>query len=84
MLFFNEIIEGLVLSDSNLYSSNDSIPMSSFNSPSVALMNALRTPQLEVSETFSSDDYNEFQSRAHSGYSESGRINNNFRIEGDN
>ena len=80
----------LIFSDNNLIPSTDEIQFSSpqccFNTPEKALMNVLRTPQLESSETISSPDYEDHQSRANSGYSPSGFTFSNqniFNISGD-
>ncbi len=59
-------------------------PHSYFSPPDVALMNALRTPQLEATSITSSPDYNENNSRAHTGYAPTGyQFNNTFKISGD-
>ena len=63
----------LIFSDSSLIPTQDdyfqnSNPQCYFNTPEKALMNVLRTPQLESSETITSPDYEENNSRANSGY----------------
>lgn len=77
----------LIIGDSPLYSNNEnSISYrSSFNSPDIAIMNAVKTPQLEATEIISSDDYHKHQSIASSGYSPDGENENNckFKITGD-
>ena len=81
--------QNLIFSDNKLIPVEDDYestvtPHSYFNPPDVALMNALRTPQLEATEINSSSDYNENNSRAHTGYAPSGdRFNNIFRISGE-
>ena len=64
----------LIFSDNKLIPCEDdeSSPQCFFNPPEKALMNVLRTPQLNPSETVTSPDYEEFNSRANSGYSPSG------------
>lgn len=60
ILIYNELLENLLLINSDLYN-EEPIEMktmtSFFTPPAEALMNALRTPQLEFSEIISSDDY---------------------------
>jgi len=63
-----------------LISSNSSTPQCCFSSPRDALMNVLRTPQLESSETISSPDYEENNSRADTGYSPTGFTFSNQHI----
>lgn len=54
----------------------------SFNMPSVALMNVLRTPQLNFSESFESEDYKENHSRAQHGFSPSeDQFSEKFKLE---
>ena len=69
MLIFSD--NKLIPSQEELLSSNSS-PQCYFNSPEKALMNVLRTPQLESTETISSPDYEENNSRANTGYSPAG------------
>ena len=77
----------LVFSDNKLIPSEEfetSSPQCCFNTPEKALMNVLRTPQLSPSETVSSPDYDEFNSRADTGYSPEGYSYSNsgiFNIE---
>ena len=80
----------LIFSDNNLIPSADEIQNSSpqccFNTPEKALMNVLRTPQLESTETISSPEYEDHQSRADSGYSPAGFTfanQNIFSLSGD-
>jgi len=66
----------LIFSDNKLVPSEDPMlgnsPQYCFSTPEKALMGVLRTPQLNPSETISSPDYDEFNSRANSGYSPEG------------
>ena len=73
----------LIFSDNKLIPSEDlssHSPQYGFSSPEKALMNALRTPQLNPSESISSPDYDEFNSRANSGYSPEGYSYSNSGI----
>ena len=65
----------LIFSDNKLIPASQEInstPQCYFNPPEKALMNVLRTPQLESTETISSPDYEENNSRADIGYSPAG------------
>lgn len=60
ILIYNELLENLLLINSDLYNDEPvhiKTMTSFFTPPAEALMNALRTPQLEFSEVISSDDY---------------------------
>ena len=74
----------LIFSDNKLIPSEElsssHSPQYGFSSPEKALMNALRTPQLNPSESISSPDYDEFNSRANSGYSPDGYSYSNSGI----
>lgn len=85
ILSFNNFLnEQLIISDSPLFAGRETTQaVSSFSPPAVALHNVLHTPQLEATEIVSSRDYDENSTRAHSGYSPVGIINNNFKIDGD-
>ena len=66
----------LIFSDNKLIPSEEAesnSPQYCFSTPEKALMGVLRTPQLTPSETISSPDYDEFNSRASSGYSPEGQ-----------
>ena len=81
--------QSLIFSDNKLIPVEDDLtvtPHCYFNPPDVALMNALRTPQLEATQITSSPDYDDNNSRAHTGYAPSGYQFSNiniFKISGD-
>ncbi len=66
----------LVFSDTKLMPSEEliqsSTPQCCFSSPRDALMNVLSTPQLTPTESITSPDYEENNSRADTGYSPAG------------
>ena len=77
MLIFSD--NKLIPAEGNI-SSLSSSPQCCFNTPEKALMNVLRTPQLESTETISSPDYEENNSRADTGYSPAGFTFSNQHI----
>ena len=85
---FHLLNENLILNDFlGSDQSMDGIEHSShgyFSPPGVALMNSLRTPQLEFSEMNLSDDYNLNQERAKNGFSDEETIySQKFKIDED-
>ena len=80
--------QNLIFSDNKLIPIEDesivTTPHSYFSPPGIALMNSLKTSQLEPTEIISSPDYNENNNRANTGYAPSGdQFNNIFNISGD-
>lgn len=84
MLTVSYLLENFIISNLSIHSCNDDgiISHNYFNSPDIAINNAVSTPQLQPTDVISSSDYSETNSRAKYGFSPY-YINDNFKTRYD-